>query len=79
MTGSTFGNSYLGRIVKGFIKLGIAIALFGLLNTVTGAIDLSNATIGGTTVNLQVVVDVVRVFAPIALVVSALRDFGIEL
>lgn len=77
--GDTFGNTWFGRIMRGIIKLGIATAIFAMLTAVTNAIDLSNVSIGGNYVNLQVIIDVIKVFAPIALIISALHDMGIKL
>ncbi len=71
------GDSYLSRVVRGIIKIvlaGIIAAFLASLN-----IDLSNVTIGGQTVNLQVIWDVIRVFGPLAMVVDGLRDLGVRL
>ncbi len=73
------GNTWFSRMIRGIIKLGIATVIFGLLTAVTSAIDLSNVTLGDQTVNLAIILDVIKIFAPIALILSALHDMGIKL
>ena len=70
-------NTWMGRIMRGIVKLALATLIITLLNNVP--IDLTSATIGGSTYNLQVLVDVIKVFAPVALILSALADFGVRL
>ena len=70
-------NSWIGRILRGIIKLVLIPLIISLLNAVN--INLSNVNIGGSTYDLSVLVTVIKIFAPLLLLLSALRDFGVEL
>ena len=77
MWGDSLGESYLGRIVRGIVKIALAGVILALLSNVD--INLSSVSIGGTTVNLQVIWDVIRIFGPLFMVVDGLRDLGVRL
>ena len=68
-------ESWLGRFIRGFVKIGSAAALAALLSSIN--MDLSSVDIGGVTVNLSFVWDLIRVFAPLLLIISGLRDMGV--
>ena len=70
-------GSWLGGIIRGIVKLTLATAIAAILGNIN--MDLSSVTIGGVTVNLQVIWDVTRIFAPILLIFSGLRDMGVRL
>ena len=70
-------GSWLGGIIRGIVKLTLATAIAAILGNIN--MDLSSVTIGGVTVNLQVIWDVTRIFAPILLIFSGLRDMGVKL
>ena len=70
-------SSWLGLAIRGIVKLALAAVIAAMLGSIN--LDLSNVTIGGTTVDLSVIWDVVKVFAPLMLVVSGLRDLGVRL
>lgn len=70
-------NSWLGGILRGIIKIGIAGVVAIMLNGIN--MDLSNVTLGGTTIDLSIIWDVIRIFAPLLLIVSGLRDMGVRL
>ena len=70
-------GSWLGGIIRGVVKITLATAIAAILGNIN--MDLSSVTIGGVTVNLQVIWDVTRIFAPILLIFSGLRDMGVRL
>ena len=70
-------GSWLGSIIRGIVKITLATAIAAILGNIN--MDLSSVTIGGVTVNLQVIWDVTRIFAPILLIFSGLRDMGVRL
>ncbi|ALL00062.1 hypothetical protein Pyrde_0012 [Pyrodictium delaneyi] len=74
---SAVSNTWLGRILRGIVKLGLAGAIAAILGNIN--MDLSAVTIGSTTVDLSVMWDLVKVFAPLLLIISGLRDLGVEI
>lgn len=70
-------SSWLGNIIRGIVKIALATVLLTLLSNIN--IDLSSVTLGGTTIDLSIIWDVTKVFAPILLIFSGLRDMGVRL
>ena len=77
MWGDSLGESYLGRVVRGIVKIALAAVVLALLQNIN--IDLSNVELGGTVINLDIIWDVVRVFGPVIMILDGLRDLGVRL
>ncbi len=69
-------SDYLHRLARGIIKIVLAPVVFALLS---GINITATGTIGGTQVDLGVVIDIVKVFGPLFLLLSGLRDIGVRL
>ena len=69
-------STWIGRIITGIIKLALIPVVIAILNSIN--LDLSNIDLGGTTIDLSVIVTVVKVFAPLFLLISGLRDLGVR-
>jgi hypothetical protein len=69
-------DTYIGRLALGFIKILLATALAAILANIN--INASG-TVAGQNVDLTVVVEVIKVFAPLLLVISGLRDLGVRI
>lgn len=69
-----FFNTKLGRMILGIVKLSMAGLLTGLINALPRG---SDPQIGGTTVPVNTILNIIVGFAPVLLVVSALRDLDI--
>ncbi|MEM4958832.1 MAG: hypothetical protein QXX12_03040 [Nanopusillaceae archaeon] len=72
--GKDFFNTRLGRIILGIIKLSLAQLVIALMNTVNLGPD---PVIGGVTVPINTLFNVIRAFAGILLIISGLRDLGV--
>jgi hypothetical protein len=70
-------GTWIGGIIRGIVKIALAAVIATILGNVN--LDLSNVTIGSTTVNLEIVWDVIVAFGPLLLVLSGLRDIGVRL
>lgn len=70
-------GSWLGGILRGVTKIGLASAIAVILNNIN--MDLSSISLGGTTIDLSIIWDVTRVFAPLLLIYSGLKDMGVRL
>jgi len=68
-----FFNTRLGRIIIGIIKLAIAPLIIALVN----AINVSDFSVGGTTVPISMMFKILVGFVGVLVVVSALRDLEV--
>jgi len=73
----SLASSWLGRMIRGIVKIAFATVILALLSNIN--IDLSNVTLGGATIDLSIIWDVTKIFAPILLIFSGLRDLGVSL
>lgn len=71
---SDFFETKLGRFVLGFLKLSMASVLIGLINNLPRGAD---PQIGGVTVPIGTILTIIIAFAPVLLLISALRDLDI--
>jgi len=72
----SLSQTYLGRIAIGILK----IILAGVVGAILANINIpTSGTIGGQTIDLTVVVEAVKVFAPLLLLLSGLRDLGVRI
>lgn len=71
---SDFFNTKLGRMIMGIIKLSMASLLVSLISSIPRGND---PQIGGTVVPVSTILTIIIAFAPILLLISALRDLEI--
>lgn len=69
-----FFNTKLGRIILGIIKLSLAQLIIALMNAISLGPD---PVIGGVTVPINTLFNIIRAFTGILLVISGLRDLGV--
>ena len=69
-------ESWFGQFLRGLMKLALAGVIVALLN----ALNLpSTVSVAGQNIDLSIVVLVIKVFAPLLLVISALHDMGVRI
>lgn len=68
-------NTMFGRIIRGILKLILAQFIIGAVN----GINIPDLSIGGSTVSGALLKALLQFVVPIALIISALHDFGVEL
>ena len=74
-----FGNiteTWLGRFLRGILKLALATFIVGIIQALNFNMEL---TIDQNTYDLTVILNVIQVLVPAILVLSALRDMGVEI
>lgn len=71
-------TTWFGRMIRGILKLALASMLIALI-TALANITLPSITIGNQSVDMTVILQVVCAFAPILLIISALRDLGVNI
>ena len=76
MSEDSLRETYLGRIAVGILKIILAGIVAGILSTVNIP---TTGSIGGQNIDLTVVVEAVKVFAPLLLLLSGLRDLGVRI
>jgi len=69
------GESFIGRIIRGILKL----VLGGFIITAVSGINIPDLEIGNTTLSGVMFKAIIQFAIPLALIFSALRDFGVEL
>ena len=69
------GNTWLGRIMRGLIKLGLSGFIMG---SVSG-INIPDLNLSGSIISGALFKALLEFAIPIALIISAMRDFGINL
>lgn len=74
-------SSPIGRIINGLLKISLASLIIAILSSLDATMTstLSNIPIGSNTYDLSIVWILVSKFAPLMLVISAFRDFGVKL
>jgi hypothetical protein len=65
-------------IVRGIIKISLAMPMYYILSGIDWSF-MKNVTIGNTTADLSIVGTVITAFSPLFLIVSGLRDLGVNL
>jgi hypothetical protein len=71
----TLGRGYFGKLFRGIIKLLLA----GFIVGAVSAISIPDLAIGDSVVSGGVIKSLLQFIVPIALVLSALEDFGVKL
>lgn len=71
----SMGESFIGRIIRGILKL----VLGGFIITAVSGINIPDLEIGNTTLSGVMFKAIIQFAIPLALIFSALRDFGVEL
>lgn len=71
---SDFFNTKLGKMIMGIIKLSMASLLISLISSIPRGND---PQLGGTTIPIGTILTIIISFAPVLLLVSALRDLDI--
>lgn len=69
-----FFETKLGRFVLGFIKLSMASLLISLINSIPRG---SDPQIGNVTIPVGTILTILIAFAPVLLLVSALKDMDV--
>ena len=65
-------GTWLGRWIRGFAKIGAAGVVATILNNID--VDFSNTPVG----DFSFVWNLIKAFAPLLLVISGLRDIGVD-
>lgn len=73
-----FFSTPLGRLIRGIIKIALAGFLITLLGTIQNSLP-PDPNIGGNTVPVRTIITLVIAFFPIAYLISAMRDLGVEI
>ena len=76
MSEESLRQTYLGRIMIGLLKILLAGIVAGILVNVNIP---ASGTIGGQNIDLTIVVEAIKVFAPLLLLLSGLRDLGVRI
>jgi len=69
----------LRSILRGIIKLALAPVLFQLISLAAQYLSGTTVSLGDNKIDLGVVASIIAVFAPLLLLLSALRDIGVEM
>jgi len=69
------GSTWLGRIMRGLIKLGLS----GFIVATVGAINIPDLNLSGTVVQGSLFKAILQFAIPLALIMSSMKDFGINL
>jgi hypothetical protein len=70
-----FGREYFSRLFRGIIKLLLA----GFIISAVSAISIPDLSIGGSSISGSLIKSLLQFIIPIALIFSALDDFGVKL
>jgi hypothetical protein len=69
------GNTWLGRILRGLIKLGLS----GFIVASVNAVSIPDLNLSGSVISGSLIKALLEFAIPLALILSAMRDFGISL
>jgi hypothetical protein len=69
------GSTWLGKIMRGLIKLGLS----GFIAASVNAITIPDLNLSGSVISGALIKSLLTFAIPIALIISAMRDFGINL
>jgi hypothetical protein len=72
---SGFGSSWLGRILRGLIKLGLS----GFIVASVNAVSIPDLNLSGSVISGALFKAILQFAIPLALIISALKDFGVNL
>ena len=70
-----FGKEYFSKLFRGIIKLLLA----GFIISAVSAIAIPDLSVGGSTISGSLIKALLQFIIPIALIFSALEDFGVKL
>jgi hypothetical protein len=70
-----FGRDYFSRLFRGIIKLLLA----GFIVGAVSAIAIPDLNVGGSSISGSLIKSLLQFIIPIALILSALEDFGVKL
>jgi hypothetical protein len=73
---SEYLDGPIGAIIRGFLKLALAPVIVALVSAIPPG---GSITVAGTTIDTGTLLAVIKVFVPLLLVASGLRDFGVKL
>ena len=69
------GSTWLGRLLRGIIKLALAGFIISAVNT----INIPDLNISGTTVSGSLFKAIIQFAIPLYLIFSAMNDFGVKI
>jgi len=72
---SGFGSTWLGRILRGLIKL----ALSGFIMASVNAITIPDLNLSGSVIQGALFKAILQFAIPLALIISAMKDFGVNI
>jgi hypothetical protein len=70
-----FGKGYFSKMFRGLIKLLLAGFIIGAVS----AIAIPDLNVGGSTISGSLIKSILQFIIPIALIFSALEDFGVKM
>jgi hypothetical protein len=70
-----FGKGYFSKMFRGLIKLLLAGFIIGAVSAIT----IPDLSIGGSTISGSLIKAILQFIIPIALIFSALEDFGVKM
>lgn len=78
---SAFWSNPLGRFMIGFLKLAMAGVILALISNLTSLANDVTTTVGNTqiTIPVKLFVTLIGAFAPIMLLISGLKDMGVDM
>ncbi|MCX8209380.1 MAG: hypothetical protein N3G79_07055 [Sulfolobales archaeon] len=75
---TSFFESPMGRFIKGVIKISLAGFLFTVVGSLVNALP-PDPVINNQTIPIKLIITLIVSFFPIAYLISALKDLGVEL
>jgi hypothetical protein len=72
---SAFGKDFFTKLIRGIMKLVLA----SFIITAVSSINIPDLTIGSSTVSGALFKAILQFVIPIAIIISALKDFGVDL
>jgi len=70
-----FGRDFLTKLIRGIMKLILA----SFIISAVSSINIPDLTIGSATVSGALFKGILQFIVPIAIIISALNDFGVEI
>jgi len=72
---STLGRDFITKLLRGIMKLVLA----SFIISAVGSINIPDLTIGSSTISGALFKAILQFVIPIAIIISALHDFGVDL
>jgi hypothetical protein len=72
---SGFGRDYITRLMRGIMKLILA----SFIISAVGSIDIPDIQMGNATLNGALFKAILQFVVPLAIIISALRDMGVDM